>query len=121
MKSVRNGKNEYTMIVNKKEVSVICKNKKDGKQLAAQKLLQQLHPHITSWGSLLRMYGNRSLRKLKLKKEKETEVTGLQTRSSASRSVRLHLKLSIPFLSQEVSVDPYFQELRKLSEKSDPG
>ena len=73
MKSVRNGKNEYTMIVNKKEVSVICKNKKDGKQLAAQKLLQQLHPHITSWGSLLRMYGNRSLRKLKLKKEKETE------------------------------------------------
>jgi len=33
MKTVRNGKNEYTMIVNKKEVSVICKNKKDGKQL----------------------------------------------------------------------------------------
>ena len=59
MKTVRNGKNEYTMIVNKKEVSVICKNKKDGKQLAAQKLLQQLHPHISSWGSLLRMYGNR--------------------------------------------------------------
>jgi len=81
MKTVRNGKNEYTMIVNKKEVSVICKNKKDGKQLAAQKLLQQLHPHISSWGSLLRMYGNRSMRKLKMKKEKETEVTGLQTRS----------------------------------------
>ena len=48
MKTVRNGKNEYTMKVDKKEVSVICKNKKDGKQLAAQKLLQQLHPHITS-------------------------------------------------------------------------
>lgn len=59
LKAVRNGKNEYTMKVNKREVSVICKNKKDGKQLAAQKLLQQLHPHITSWGSLLRMYGNR--------------------------------------------------------------
>ena len=59
MKTVRNGKNEYTMKVDKKEVSVICKNKKDGKQLAAQKLLQQLHLHITSWGSLLRMYGNR--------------------------------------------------------------
>merc|ERR1719348_1554339 len=84
MKTVRNGKNEYTMIVNKKEVSVICKNKKDGKQLAAQKLLQQLHPHISSWGSLLRMYGHRSMRKLKMKKEKETEVTGLQTRSSQS-------------------------------------
>ena len=59
MKSVRNGKNEYRLLVNKREVSVIWKNKKDGKQLAAQKLLQQLHPHITSWGSLLRMYGNR--------------------------------------------------------------
>ena len=41
------------------QVSVICKNKKDGKQLAAAKLLQQLHPHINNWGSLLRMYGNR--------------------------------------------------------------
>ena len=59
LEAVRNGKNEYTMQVSKREVSVICKNKKDGKQLAAQKLLQQLHPHITSWGSLLRMYGNR--------------------------------------------------------------
>merc|ERR1719445_1028137 len=84
LKSVRNGKNEYTMRVDKREVAVICKNKKDGKQLAAAKLLQQLHPHITSWGSLLRMYGNRSMRKLKIKKEKETEVTGLQTRSSQS-------------------------------------
>ena len=109
MKSVRNGKNEYTMIVNKKEVSVICKNKKDGKQLAAQKLLQQLHPHITSWGSLLRMYGNRSLRKLKLKKEKETEVTGLQTRSSASRSVGIIL----PFLSQKISVEGAQEALSK--------
>ena len=44
MKTVRNGKNEYRLSVNKREVSVICKNKKDGKQLAAQKLLQQLHP-----------------------------------------------------------------------------
>ena len=41
------------------QVAVICKNKKDGKQLAAAKLLQQLHPHINNWGSLLRMYGNR--------------------------------------------------------------
>ena len=77
LKMMRNQKNEYTMKVNKREVSVICKNKKDGKQLAAQKLLQQLHPHITSWGSLLRMYGNRSIRNLKQKKEKETEVTGM--------------------------------------------
>ena len=61
MKTVSNGKNEYRLLVNKREVVVICKNKKDGKQLAAQKLLHQLHPHINSWGSLLRMYGNRSV------------------------------------------------------------
>jgi len=84
LKSVRNGKNEYTMRVDKREVAVICKNKKDGKQLAAAKLLQQLHPHINNWGSLLRMYGNRSIRTLKKKKEKETEVTGLQSRSTQS-------------------------------------
>ena len=36
-----NGKNEYTLRVNKRQVSVICKNKKEGKQLAAQKLLQR--------------------------------------------------------------------------------
>ena len=78
------GKNEYTLRVNKRQVSVICKNKKEGKQLAAQKLLQQLHPHITSWGSLLRMYGNTSLRKLQMKKEEQTKVTALQTSSSAS-------------------------------------
>merc|ERR1719220_1822620 len=45
LKSVRNGKNEYTMRVDKREVAVICKKKK---------------------------------------KEKETEVTGLQSRSTQS-------------------------------------
>ena len=36
---------------------VICKNKREGKQLAAQSILQKLHPYITCWGSLLRLYG----------------------------------------------------------------
>ena len=46
MKAVRNGKNEYTMSmrVDNMEVAVICKNKKDGKQMAASMLLQQPHP-----------------------------------------------------------------------------
>jgi len=70
------------MSVNKREISVICKNKKDGKQLAAQKLLQQLHPNINNWGSLLRMYGNRSTRIHKQKKQKESEVLALQSKAS---------------------------------------
>ena len=36
---------------------VICKNKREGKQLAAQSILQKLHPYVTCWGSLLRLYG----------------------------------------------------------------
>jgi microprocessor complex subunit DGCR8 len=53
---------------------VICKNKRDGKQMAAQKLLQMLHPNVKSWGSLVRMYGSRAISAQKLKKERETEV-----------------------------------------------
>ncbi|KAG7266233.1 LOW QUALITY PROTEIN: hypothetical protein CRUP_014349, partial [Coryphaenoides rupestris] len=36
------------------------KNKRVGKQLASQKILQMLHPHVKNWGSLLRMYGRES-------------------------------------------------------------
>ena len=42
IKPVRNKKSEFTLTVNNREVVVTCKNKKDGKHLAAQKLLQQV-------------------------------------------------------------------------------
>ncbi|CAB4063490.1 DCGR8 [Lepeophtheirus salmonis] len=83
LKPLRNKKNEFTMRVDKREVKVVCKNKRDGKQLASQKLLQLLHPHVKSWGSLLSLYGNRAARIQKVKKAKESEVTELQSRSSA--------------------------------------
>ncbi len=67
-------KNEFCMRVCAKEVTVICNNKRDGKQMAAQELLQQLHPHIKSWGALLRLYGSRSILSQKAKREKEVEV-----------------------------------------------
>lgn len=46
---------------------VICtgKNKRVGKQLASQKILQLLHPHVKNWGSLLRMYGRESSKMVK--------------------------------------------------------
>jgi len=69
------------MRVHQKEVSVVCKTKRDGKQLAAQKLLQQLHPQIESWGALLRLYGSRAMLEAKSKREKEAEVTKLQSRT----------------------------------------
>eukprot|EP00096_Caligus_rogercresseyi_P005168 TRINITY_DN2014_c0_g1_i1.p1 TRINITY_DN2014_c0_g1~~TRINITY_DN2014_c0_g1_i1.p1 ORF type:complete len:582 (-),score=188.70 TRINITY_DN2014_c0_g1_i1:985-2484(-) len=82
LRPLRNKKNEFTMRVDKREVKVVCKNKRDGKQLASQKLLQLLHPHVKSWGSLLSLYGNRAARIQKVKKAKESEVTELQSRSS---------------------------------------
>ena len=35
---------------------VVCKNKREGKQLSAQAILQLMHPQLTTWGSLLRLY-----------------------------------------------------------------
>lgn len=66
--------NRYLMTVNEKTVEVTCRSKKDGKQIASQKLLQLLHPNIKSWGSLLKMYGSRAITAQKNKKERESEV-----------------------------------------------
>lgn len=41
------------------------KNKRVGKQLASQKILQMLHPHVKNWGSLLRMYGRENNKMVK--------------------------------------------------------
>ncbi|XP_065218906.1 microprocessor complex subunit DGCR8-like [Planococcus citri] len=52
--------NEYTMSLGDHSVTVKCTNKRDGKQQASQALLQALHPYINNWGSLLRLYCNRT-------------------------------------------------------------
>jgi len=49
----------YRMKLAQYEVEVNCTKKKEGRQLAAQKILQQMHPHINTWGSLLRLYGSK--------------------------------------------------------------
>ncbi|KAF5290062.1 hypothetical protein FQA39_LY14843 [Lamprigera yunnana] len=80
--TLKNQKNEYKMTVGKHSATVICKNKRDGKQRASQAILQALHPHITSWGSLLRLYGNRSVKTFKEKKMEEQEITLLQSKAA---------------------------------------
>ncbi|XP_046471884.1 microprocessor complex subunit DGCR8 isoform X1 [Neodiprion pinetum] len=76
--TLKHQRNEFTMRVGKHEATVVCRNKKDGKQRAAQAILQRLHPHIQSWGSLLRLYGSRSVKSFKEKKQLEQEITLLQ-------------------------------------------
>ncbi|GFS12355.1 microprocessor complex subunit DGCR8, partial [Elysia marginata] len=56
-KPLKNQKCEYFIQVGKHTAAVVAKNKRDGKQQAAQAILAKLHPHVPSWGSLLRLYG----------------------------------------------------------------
>lgn len=85
MRNMKHQRNEFMMSVGKHSASVICRNKKDGKQRASQAILQALHPHIMSWGSLLRLYGKGSCKTLKEKKEEEQRITELQSKASANR------------------------------------
>ncbi|XP_062122954.1 microprocessor complex subunit DGCR8 [Drosophila sulfurigaster albostrigata] len=80
-----NNKNEYTMTVGKHSAKVVCKNKREGKQLASQAILQILHPHIQTWGSLLRLYGNNSIKTFKEKKLEEQEITVLQSKAAVNQ------------------------------------
>lgn len=85
MRNLKHQKNEFLMTVGKHSVSVICQNKRDGKHRASQAILQLLHPHVTSWGSLLRMYGKGSCKTLKEKKEEEQRITELQSQACANK------------------------------------
>jgi microprocessor complex subunit DGCR8 len=44
-----------------------------------------LHPHIKTWGSLLRLYGNRSVKSFKEKKQEEQEITILQNQAAVNQ------------------------------------
>ncbi|KAL5274371.1 DGCR8 family protein [Megaselia abdita] len=85
IETTRNKKNKFTLTVGKHKATVYCKNKREGKQLASQEILQQLHPHINSWGSLLRLYGNHSIKTFKEKKLEEQEITVLQNKATINQ------------------------------------
>nr|CAG4641636.1 EOG090X04U5 [Eurycercus lamellatus] len=84
LKTLKHQRNEVVMTVGKHTVQVPCKNKRDGKQRAAQGILQALHPHISSWGSLLRLYGSHSLKTVKEKKQEEQQITLLQSKAAVN-------------------------------------
>jgi len=52
-------------------MQVKCKNKREGKQLAAQAILKLMHPQLTMWGSLLRLYSKSN--EIKERKVSDTE------------------------------------------------
>lgn len=71
------------------------KNKRVGKQLASQKILQMLHPHVKNWGSLLRMYGRENNKMVK--KVRSFEISVL-TRVCSPASTAVSLKWICGFL-----------------------
>lgn len=71
---IRNHKIEFKMIVGSHTATIICKNKREGKQRAAQKILQSLHPNLKSWGSLLKLYGQGSCKTSKEKKVSSSDL-----------------------------------------------
>ncbi|XP_021183757.3 microprocessor complex subunit DGCR8 [Helicoverpa armigera] len=81
MKKLEYQKIELTMKVGKHTATVVSKNKKTAKQRASQAILQALHPHVRSWGSLLRLYGSRSVKSCKEKKLEEQQITLLQDKA----------------------------------------
>ncbi|XP_033747277.1 microprocessor complex subunit DGCR8-like isoform X2 [Pecten maximus] len=85
VKPLKHQKSEYSLTVGKRTVTVVCKNKREGKQRAAQAILQELHPHITNLGSLLRLYGRSSWKNLKEKKREEHSITELQSQTCSKK------------------------------------
>ncbi|XP_066265173.1 microprocessor complex subunit DGCR8-like [Branchiostoma lanceolatum] len=98
-------KSQYTMTVGKHTVQDWCKNKRIGKQLASQAILQKLHPHIKTWGSLIRMYGRDSSNFLKEKKEEQSILELTQFSKKNRPNMKIIDKLQI--------------EMRKLKEQRD--
>ncbi|XP_064612748.1 microprocessor complex subunit DGCR8-like [Liolophura sinensis] len=104
MKPLKHQRNEFLMSVGKHEAKVVCKNKREGKQSAAQAILQLLHPHVQSWGSLLRLYGRGSCNAIREKKQEEQSITHLQVNAKANRpntAVLDKLKVEMTKLQQQ--------------------
>nr|QOW64970.1 hypothetical protein [Lymnaea stagnalis] len=90
-KPLKNQKCEFTINVGKHSATVVAKNKREGKQLAAQAILAKLHPHVPSWGSLLRLYGT-SVEKPIQKPEEMNDVKSHVPNHSVLESLRQEMR-----------------------------
>nr|SZF06435.1 Microprocessor complex subunit DGCR8 [Psoroptes ovis] len=82
---VKHQKIEFKMTAGTHEAVVICKNKREGKQLAAQKILRSIHPQFKCWGALLKLYGQGSCKTSKEKKEEAQKITELQNNACSNK------------------------------------
>ncbi|VDP07452.1 unnamed protein product [Soboliphyme baturini] len=78
---IKHQQHEFILNVGKHEVRVFCSNKKEGKQKAAQSMLERLHPQIKTWGSLIRLYGYGAQRRLQETRKEKDSIIRLQSQS----------------------------------------
>lgn len=90
-KPLKNQRCEYSITVGKHVANVIARNKRDGKQQASQAILAKLHPHVPSWGSLLRLYGT-SVEKPIQKPERMSEFKSHAPNHAVLESLREEMK-----------------------------
>ncbi|GFO06207.1 microprocessor complex subunit dgcr8 [Plakobranchus ocellatus] len=95
-KPLKNQKCEYSIKVKNCSATVVAKNKRDGKQLAAQAVLAKLHPHVPTWGSMLRLYGNTEEKPIQ-KPEEMNDVKG----HAPNRSVLARLREEMTILHRQ--------------------
>ncbi|VVC41028.1 WW domain,Double-stranded RNA-binding domain [Cinara cedri] len=81
-----------TMKVKNHMATVICKNKRDGRQKGAQALLKVLHPHIKYFGSLLRLYSHQNVGSSSEKKPDEPGTQSPQHRGVANEDILIKLR-----------------------------
>ncbi|VDM97524.1 unnamed protein product [Thelazia callipaeda] len=83
---VRHQRHQFQMDVGKHRVSVICANKREGKQKASQAMLKKLHPNLDTWGSLIRLYGNETQQRLQEARKSRQSIIQLQSGNRVKES-----------------------------------
>uniref|UniRef100_A0A5S6QQ98 DRBM domain-containing protein n=1 Tax=Trichuris muris TaxID=70415 RepID=A0A5S6QQ98_TRIMR len=110
---VKHQQHAFSMQVGKHEVRVMCVNKREGKQKASQAMLECLHPQISTWGALIRLYGYGAQRRLQETRREKNEIIKLQTVNKHS-SDKEHVEARGP---NKALLDKLKMEMRKLCAK----
>uniref|UniRef100_A0A183E9G2 Microprocessor complex subunit DGCR8 n=1 Tax=Gongylonema pulchrum TaxID=637853 RepID=A0A183E9G2_9BILA len=92
---VKHQRHQFDMEVGKHRVSVICTNKREGKQKTSQAMLKKLHPNLNTWGSLLRLYGH------------ETQQKQQEARKSRHSIIKLQGAYFLTFFSLFFQINPF--------------
>ncbi|KFD55968.1 hypothetical protein M514_03092 [Trichuris suis] len=110
---VKHQQHAFSMRVGKHEVRVLCVNKREGKQKASQAMLERLHPQITTWGALIRLYGYGAQRRLQETRREKNEIIKLQT-VNKHVSDKEHVEVRGP---NKALLEKLKIEMRKLCDK----